>query len=393
MSVELALAIIGAVDLGFKWGEQIRQLCSALKGASKEIVERAVRVETCWIRIAAQLDFSRRTADLMDNDHRALHHRTLNILLDKLQAVHRELDSVRETEAHATPTKHGTTTNTQPPTRADPVLTTRRIKYDFKKKRIDETIDELEAWQSVFDISWLLTLKIADRSVDDAVAKSPVASISASMPPHHAVFLREDGLAKAAITPLPFCAASVAVRKEELLVLDRIECVGPAARTVTKDGVVREVVRHQQEEEGEEAPPTTALTMVFKLAKDLARAVSYVHIFGFVHKNIRPETILLLRNNNAPSSSSRVLATPLSLFLVGFAKFRSEDGITYRAGDREWAKSLYSHPRRQGLTPLDVYVMQHDIYSLGACLLEIGLWESLICYDETGKQVTGRLQQ
>ncbi|KAJ2986369.1 hypothetical protein NUW58_g5063 [Xylaria curta] len=30
--------------------------------------------------------------------------------------------------------------------------------------------------------------------------------------------------------------------------------------------------------------------------------------------------------------------------------------------------------------------MQHDIYSLGACLLEIGLWESFIRYDETGKQ-------
>ncbi|RYC55580.1 hypothetical protein CHU98_g10628 [Xylaria longipes] len=62
------------------------------------------------------------------------------------------------------------------------LLTTGRIKYAFKKKRIDEAIDELETWQGVFDISWLLTSKIANREVDDAVAKSPVASISPSMP-------------------------------------------------------------------------------------------------------------------------------------------------------------------------------------------------------------------
>ncbi|KAI1126652.1 hypothetical protein F5Y10DRAFT_266857 [Nemania abortiva] len=78
--------------------------------------------------------------------------------------------------------------------------------------------------------------------------------------------------------------------------------------------------------------------------------------------------------------------TPPSLYLVGFESFRSEDGITYRVDDEQWARSLYSHPRRQGLNPLDSYVMQHDIYSLGACLLEIGLWESFVCYDETGKQ-------
>ncbi|KAJ2981224.1 hypothetical protein NUW58_g6739 [Xylaria curta] len=249
MSAELALAIIGTVDLGFKWGEQIRRLCSTLKGAPKEIVERVVRVEACWIRISAQLDFSCRTADLMDDDHRTLHHRTLDILLGKLQAIHRELDGVRVTEAQANPTKD-VTTATNRPSGVDPVLTARRIKYAFKKKRIDEAIDELETWQSVFDISWLLTLKIANREVDDAVAKSPVASISASMPTTsrlravirktpatatESVFLREDGLDKSTITALPFCDASIAVRKEELFILDRIECAGPAVRTVTKD--------------------------------------------------------------------------------------------------------------------------------------------------------------
>jgi hypothetical protein len=42
------------------------------------------------------------------------------------------------------------------------------------------------------------------------------------------------------------------------------------------------------------------------------------------------------------------------------------------------------HPARQGLRLLDEYVMQHDIYSLGVCLLEIGLWRTLVWYPVTG---------
>ncbi|KAI8624402.1 hypothetical protein F5Y19DRAFT_491032 [Xylariaceae sp. FL1651] len=58
--------------------------------------------------------------------------------------------------------------------------------------------------------------------------------------------------------------------------------------------------------------------------RSLARSVSYVHSFKFVHKNVRPETILIVS---------------------------------------------------------DDYNMQHDIYSLGVCLLEIGLWETFVEYD------------
>lgn len=33
-----------------------------------------------------------------------------------------------------------------------------------------------------------------------------------------------------------------------------------------------------------------------------------------------------------------------------------------------------------GEFPAEAYKMQHDIYSLGVCLLEIGLWEPLVKY-------------
>ncbi|KAK3625662.1 hypothetical protein LTR56_020274 [Elasticomyces elasticus] len=50
-------------------------------------------------------------------------------------------------------------------------------------------------------------------------------------------------------------------------------------------------------------------------------------------------------------------------------------------GDDELEKNLYRHPERQGLRPEEVYVMQHDIYSLGVCLLEIGLWDTFVRYN------------
>jgi serine/threonine protein kinase len=39
------------------------------------------------------------------------------------------------------------------------------------------------------------------------------------------------------------------------------------------------------------------------------------------------------------------------------------------------------HPSRQGTQPETNYQMQHDIYSLGVVLLEIGLWTSFVLED------------
>ena len=107
----------------------------------------------------------------------------------------------------------------------------------------------------------------------------------------------------------------------------------------------------------------------FEVAKQLANSVMFVHNAQFVHKNISPETVLLLKND------SSTLGKP---FLVGFEKFRLADGRTYHIGDSLWQQNLYRHPTRQGLRPIEDYRMQHDIYSLGVCLLEIGMWSSLV---------------
>jgi hypothetical protein len=94
---------------------------------------------------------------------------------------------------------------------------------------------------------------------------------------------------------------------------------------------------------------------------------------GLVHKNIQPETVLVFDDGRSP----------LGWFaLVGFRTVRMADGKTLWHGDAAWDRTLYRHPDRQGMLPDTDYTIQHDIYSLGVCLLEIGLWRSLVAYDD-----------
>jgi len=133
-----------------------------------------------------------------------------------------------------------------------------------------------------------------------------------------------------------------------------------------------------------EAKSDISLSARFHVAQQLAQSLSYVHTYGFVHKGIRPETILIFQNANNELANT---------FLLGFGKFRpAQPGRTLRAGDGVWHKEIYRHPRRQGLRLEDEYVMQHDIYSLGVCLLEIGLWQSLVVYNSSGAEMSESIQ-
>jgi serine/threonine protein kinase len=103
-------------------------------------------------------------------------------------------------------------------------------------------------------------------------------------------------------------------------------------------------------------------------------SANYVHTLDFVHKNIRPENILGFGSSGLGSFS-----------LVGFQQIRSADGITCLNSDNAWERNLYRHPQRQGEHPEESYRMQHDIYSLGVCLLEIGLWQTFVTYGDDNK--------
>lgn len=114
------------------------------------------------------------------------------------------------------------------------------------------------------------------------------------------------------------------------------------------------------------------------IGKELAKAVLFVHSARFVHKNIRPETILVMEDKTSTNRSP---------FLIGFERFRLAEGRTKYEGDEVWEKNLYRHPERQGPHPESIYIMQHDIYSLGVCLLEIGLGISFTEYRLQNEQL------
>lgn len=92
--------------------------------------------------------------------------------------------------------------------------------------------------------------------------------------------------------------------------------------------------------------PSISLDAKFRLARCLARGVAAVHCADFVHKNIRPENILVLSEDVSP--------LPVS-FLVGFERFRPTAAGTNLTGDNLWERNLCRHPTRQGIKPEHVY--------------------------------------
>jgi hypothetical protein len=71
------------------------------------------------------------------------------------------------------------------------------------------------------------------------------------------------------------------------------------------------------------------------LAKRLTSSILFVHTVQFVHKNIRPETVIVFQNEHSD------IGAP---FLAGFKQFRVEDGNSYRAGDDIWEHNLCKTP-------------------------------------------------
>jgi len=115
------------------------------------------------------------------------------------------------------------------------------------------------------------------------------------------------------------------------------------------------------------------------LVRKLASAVLYVHSCGFVHKNIRPENILIFDTiapegtNPAKTAFPNVIGEP---FLVGFDSVRKATAASSMILVEEWKKNIYLHPDRHRMAQGDEFTMRHDIYSLGVVLLEVSLWDT-----------------
>ena len=126
---------------------------------------------------------------------------------------------------------------------------------------------------------------------------------------------------------------------------------------------------------------TYPLNARVNLAQMLARSVTFMHNCQLVHKNIRPENIICFSRENSYNDHP---------YLIGLERFRHIDASSMRASDNLWQRDIYRHPSRQGSRPERDYIMQHDIYSLGVCLLEIGCWKSFLDWDETSGSMSAK---
>ena len=119
-------------------------------------------------------------------------------------------------------------------------------------------------------------------------------------------------------------------------------------------------------------------SMRFEIAQRMSAAIWYAQRIGIVHKHVRPDSILMFKElqaqNGIPDSQSETWRP----FLTNWTLARTEQMLSSRQGDKDWRHNLYRHPQRQGLHIEERYHAGHDIYSLGVCLLECGLGESLI---------------
>lgn len=117
-----------------------------------------------------------------------------------------------------------------------------------------------------------------------------------------------------------------------------------------------------------------------RLARQVSQAVLTVHKAGLVHKNIRTETILVLKPLGAlQNEATRNKVGFGDPYLTEWRLLRDANAPSVRRPPTpKWWQNIYRHPERQRLGPQKYYNMGHDIYSLGVCLLEIGLWDALV---------------
>ncbi|KAI1133712.1 hypothetical protein F5Y10DRAFT_260033 [Nemania abortiva] len=421
----LGLAVVATADLCLKYGDRVAEICSSYRHAQDELKEQATKAASSWMRVSTQLKFLQKIESKLTEEHRIILDQCLRAFSTKLVEINRELESYSQREETGSSRLR---------------LRITRVKYAFKKQHLEKVLETLRRWDDEFDPTWYLTILIADRQLDDelthgtGVTSNAIQSARAIRSTLHesdqlgnarkGLSLSADELQSMDMKQIPFCNAQVASRggNGKFYVLDEIVYheLGDTASKIARENV-RNLAQRLQHDSPETSgllqckgfiPGTTeqvaddvtkytlvlrgmkghhnprslrdllvtrtvldSLSTKFEIARTLARSISYVHSFRFVHKNLCPETIVTFQH----TEDSR-----LSTFLVGFGDFRAEYGRSAMRGDDLWERNLYRHPSRQGATPQDDYRMQHDIYSLGVCLLEVGLWESFVEYDERG---------
>ncbi|KAK4235115.1 eukaryotic translation initiation factor 2-alpha kinase 1 [Achaetomium macrosporum] len=408
-------------------------MCKAYRNAEEDLEKKVTILEASCMKLETQLNFLRRISDQkrLNSELAQCHF----MLLQNLQGTLLQAVSQIETAVSSI----GSDGNTLK------FLKLGKWKYAIFKKTLDRMMAEMEAWQARFDPSWYLIILIGDSVLDPVLVEShknrnqnpnartdPLDTMLALRRAIEAEKVKTNtnldfdanqltGMERTIVMHYTSIKAVAEASSGKLLIMETIglngsttcdvenlarrlqtidpdtfgllRCEGilrktdPQCRSITRLDVVYRAPLCTQ-------PPTTLRRLlveqgnvshnaIVNLAQQLVRSVSYIHACDFVHKNIRPEDIVLFPSPGCPIGSA---------YLLGFNQLRSVSQQSGHFGDSAWHRNLYRHPQRQGLRIEDTYIMQHEIYSLGVCLLEIGLWRPFVWYryreaDDDGGEV------
>lgn len=408
----------------------------AFANIEQEMTEATLQLEGFCLRIESQLDFINQVWAGLDDVFQMHQVKILSILEKKLQAARDEVSSLIEGP------KQG---NYFVQLFGKSKGLAKRLKYTtWAKSSLLETMNDLDTWWKEFDMSWYMMARMSSQILDEAIKNQKVVSSNStnaistlkrlrkvtnheSRPPEDdkalsAVLIKDEFPYQQAI---PFCSAFLTFdpKINDTLLLDTIvqntltdyktarrdiESIAVTLQAIEPvnfgllqcHGVAKSKGPHPQYQFAFIMPSNCqsprslrdllvsrvpyTLNQRLQLARQMSRAVMLVHASSFVHKNIRPETIIVAERKDDANSKWP--------FLIGFERFRLAEGKTFRRGDDSWEKNLYRHPSRQGARPDEDYMMQHDIYSLGINLLEIGIWQSLLEWSETAQSFTPQSQ-
>lgn len=415
----------------YRYGKRLMTKYRNYQTAEQGIMELILRVEHHWLRTESQVEFLRNIWFALADPLQVHHNNILQVLYLKLQEAIFTIDQMIGTK-NEDPSIQSVLSKSGP-----------FQKFRFATKLKDclrKTLDDLSTWQEMLDPSWFLMIRVPSAIIDRQLSspktgdQNSLLTIQSIRDELHtmdnskkeSIFIGADQLS---VTrhPIPFSFSETCqmAGTADMIIVDSFFCdILTDSKAVTKD--IRDLARVLSKIEprifgllschgvikcldANHAPsrfefvfkippalrnPTSlravlvqghndhALNDRLDLAKQLASSVLFIHSAQFVHKNIRPETVLVLE------SESSGIGVP---FLVGFEKFRPIDRHTHRAGDTRWERNLYRHPKRQGLILEEDFTMQHDVYSLGVCLLEIGLWTSFVLWEAAAEEPSPNL--
>ncbi|RAK82139.1 uncharacterized protein BO72DRAFT_491760 [Aspergillus fijiensis CBS 313.89] len=428
-----AFSVASMLQLCIHLGKDLYARCEAYRSAERELQEANLKIKGHWIKIEQQLSALQAVWEALPGALQIHQFQVLQVLRSKLKAAVKSIQSLSvdlgAEASHDKPIDSSLARILLKVSRFD------RIKYAvYAKESLEHVVEELEQWQRTFDPSWFFLSRLAVQTIDQEfsgkrAAESKAVSTVVNLRRAHrihdmessaSIFVGKDFVI-GRYTAITSSSSWLARTDEGVVVVDRIPIrrqndlrsrtrdVRDLARILSKvdpdtfgllscRGVLRmertfdlifPVPQNQQQGPigslryilSIRAERSFTLNERVKLASCLARSVVFLHSSSFVHKSITPENIIICR------SHADRLGTP---YLVGFDQFRLAEGPTHLSGDKAWERNIYRHPRRQGIHPEDEYIMQHDVYSLGVCLLEIGLWTSFVEYSgDYGQPIPG----